>query len=116
MMLSRNGGFYGEYFNNAFLDGVPAMTRIDNKIDFDWDVGLITNEAADFVSIRWYGKIRSPTTEEYTFILTGDDGIRFYVNGKLLIDRWDTCCDDMTATVSLTKDEFYDIRLEYKEL
>jgi hypothetical protein len=24
--LLQAGGFYGEYFNNAFLDGVPAKT------------------------------------------------------------------------------------------
>ena len=26
VLLTKVGGFYGEYFNNAFLDGVPAKT------------------------------------------------------------------------------------------
>lgn len=100
IILAKNGGLYGEYFNNAFLDGIPAIKRIDPNVDFDWGTDLITNEAADFVSVRWYGKIRAPTTEEYTFILHADDGIRLYIDGVLVIDRWDSCCADMTATLS----------------
>lgn len=43
VMLVENGGLYGEYFNNAFMDGVPAMARIDPQVNFDWGTGLITN-------------------------------------------------------------------------
>lgn len=100
IFLAKNGGFLAEYFNNAFLDGVPALTRLDSYIDFDWGTDLITNEAADFVSARWYGKVKAPSTEEYTFIVSADDGVRLYIEGLLVVDRWDTCCDDVTATVS----------------
>lgn len=80
------------------------MTRLDTKIDFNWNYDLLTNEAADFVSVRWFGKIRAPSTEEFTFIIHADDGVRFYVDGILLIDRWDTCCSDVTTTLSFVKD------------
>jgi hypothetical protein len=33
------------------------MTRVDNYLNFDWGTGLITNEASDFVSVQWFGKI-----------------------------------------------------------
>ena len=72
------GGLYGEYFNNAFLDGVPTVTEVDSVIDFDWGLGLVTPQVADFVSIRWSGKVLSPVNEEVTFILNADDGVRFY--------------------------------------
>ena len=32
------------------------------------------------------------------------------------MDRWDSCCDEMTASISLSNDTFYDIVLQYKEL
>ena len=115
VLILNQGGFYAEYFNNAFLDGIPAIARIDSEIDFDWGTGLVTNDVADFVSIRWYGKVMAPATEEFTFIIHADDSVRFYLDGKLLIDRWDTCCEDVTATVSLVQGILYDIRLEYKE-
>lgn len=80
------------------MDGIPAISRIDTEINFDWGTGLITNDVADFVSIRWWGKVLATATEEYTFIIHADDGVRFYLNGVLLIDRWDECCSDVTAT------------------
>ena len=37
IVLARRGGLYAEYFNNAFLEGAPAMTRIDSKLNFtEW--------------------------------------------------------------------------------
>jgi hypothetical protein len=109
------GGLLAEYWNNAFLDGVPAITRLDFKVDFDWGLGLITNEVADFVSIRWSGKVRAPSTEDFTFILHADDAVRMYINEVLMIDRWDSCCEDVAVTVPLVMGTYTDLRIEYKE-
>ena len=110
-MAIYQGGLYGEYCNNAFIDGVSAFTRNDPKIDFDWGLGLITNDVANFVSIRWSGMVFSPSTEEYTFILRADDGVRLYFQGVLVIDRWESCCDDITVTLPLVQGSFYDLRI-----
>lgn len=95
------GGLYAEYFNNAFIDGPNVLNRIDNTINFHWGQDLITNEANNFVSAHWYGTLRAPTTEEFTFIFNADDGFRFYFNTELIVDRWDTCCDEMTIRLDL---------------
>jgi len=50
-------------------------------------------------------------TEEVTFILNGDDGFKFYFEGELLIDRWDSCCAQMLASYQLTQGKFYDVVL-----
>lgn len=115
VILSRVGGFYGEYFNNAFLDGVPTKTQLDSYLDFDWGTGLLTDEAADFVSIQWFGKILPEYTEEYTFIISADDGVRIFIDAVSVVDRWDDCCDDVTFSMDLTADTFYDVIIEYKE-
>ena len=83
-------------------------------MSFNWTSDLITNEASEFVSIQWYGMLKAPLTEDFTFILSGDDGFRFYLNEELVIDRWDSCCDDMLYNIPLVKDTFYDIILQYK--
>lgn len=101
VVLARVGGLYAEYFNNAFLSGTPTRTQIDNNLDFQWGDGLVTPEAGDFVSVHWYGKLLAPFSEDFTFLFSGDDNFRFYLEGVLLIDRWDSCCDDMTANVPL---------------
>ena len=36
IVLAAQGGLYAEYFNNAFLDGAPALTRVDSSMDFSW--------------------------------------------------------------------------------
>lgn len=81
VVLARQGGFYAEYFNNAFLSGVPTLTKIEDNLAFDWQEGLITPEAGEFASIHFYGKIRAPKSEDYTFVLSGDEGFRFYFQG-----------------------------------
>lgn len=57
---------------------MPAIARVESFLSYDWSDGLITEEAGDFVSIHWYGKLRPPYSEDYTLIFTGDDGFRFY--------------------------------------
>lgn len=60
------------------------MTRVDNRLDFDWKDDLVTKEASDFTSIHWYGKLKVPedyiydAAEDFTIIINGDDGFRFY--------------------------------------
>lgn len=115
IIIARQGGLYAEYFNNAFLSGVPTVTQVDNFFDFQWGENLVTPEAGDFVSIHWFGKLLAPHSEDFTFKLSGDDGFRMYLEGVLVIDRWDTCCDDMTLTIALTKDKFYDLEIHFKE-
>ena len=117
VVLARKGGLYAEYFNNAFLEGIPALTRVDSKLNFtEWHDGLITAESGDFVSAHWYGKLLAPATEDFTFILNGDDGFRFIWQGQVLIDRWDTCCDEMSVTIALVQGTFYDLTVQFKEL
>ena len=115
VFLMQVGGAYVEYFENLYMDGTPAASGIDPRIDHDWGTGLITSSATDFVSARWYTKVRAPTTEDISFTIEADDGVRLYFEGELKFDRWDECCEDQTFTVLLTQDNYYDIKIDYKE-
>lgn len=68
------------------------------------------------MSVHWYGKLRAPFSEDYTFFLSGDDGFRLYVGHVLKVDRWDACCDDMVFFLTMAEGVFYDLRIEYREL
>ena len=40
-VVEANAGtqWEAQYFNNTNLSGTPALTRVDDKIDFDWGTG-----------------------------------------------------------------------------
>lgn len=78
----------GEYFNNRTLAGSPTLTRDDANINFNWGTGVpAAGLPADNFSVRWIRTINFPAGS-YRFTTTGDDGVRLWVNGHLLIDKW----------------------------
>jgi len=110
-------GLLGEYFTNMTLSGKPAITRIDETIDFDWGQGAPADGVGrDGFSIRWQGTITVDKTGEYWFATTSDDGVRLWVDGRQLINVWaDHGAQTDRQQVSLQAGEVYGIRLEYYE-
>ena len=90
----------------------PVLERVDPQINFDWGSGGITPSAMDYVSVRWTGRVRVTMTEMYTFYADADDGIRLWVNGVQLIDRWDGGANMTAAKVALTAGRFNSIKVE----
>ena len=39
-------------------------------------------------SVRWTGSVIPTTTEAYTFYPSADDGVRLWINGTLVVDKW----------------------------
>ena len=109
-------GLKGEYFDLSNLT-VLRFTQTDSVIDFDWDDGspspsVGTNDYA----IRWTGQVKPAFTETYTFHTVTEGGVRLWVNGQLLIDDWnDTVPKERSGAITLTAEQKYDLRLEYKE-
>lgn len=108
-------GLRGEYFDNIDLTNFK-LTRVDSKIDFYWGINSPAKEIRDdeSYSVRWSGKIRPDHTGEYTFHITRDNGVKLWVNNKLIVDKWDNLVGkDETGKIFLEADKFYDIKLEY---
>ncbi|MEZ4618049.1 MAG: PA14 domain-containing protein [Caldilineaceae bacterium] len=78
-----------EYFNNRTLSGAPAAVRNDRTIDFDWgtDSPITGTINPDEFSVRWLQTLSLPAGT-YRFTTTVDDGVRLYLNGRLLIENW----------------------------
>jgi glucose/arabinose dehydrogenase len=77
-----------EYFTNATLSGAPAVTRVEDKIDNDWLGGSPDPTIpADNFSARWTQTL-DLTAGNYVFTVTADDGVRLFVDGRLVIDKW----------------------------
>lgn len=80
--------FLAEYFNNRNLSGEPVFSRCESQIDYSWGTNSPGNGVnADNFSIRWRGNF-SFEDGDYAFTTTADDGVRIWVDGEQLIDRW----------------------------
>lgn len=90
--LSSNGkpGLVGEYFNNRDLEGSPFTTRTDSVIRFGWfNSAPMPGMNIEDYSIRWQGTLTAPETGKYKIIISGDDGVRLFIDDKLVVNTWD---------------------------
>jgi len=108
-------GLKGEYFNNIELAGQPALVRIDTQVRFDWNSSSPEPKIkSDSFSVRWTGKLISPKTGNCQLSVTTDDGVRLYVDGKIMVDNWhDRSPGSDIIMIGLQAGKEYDIRMEY---
>lgn len=110
-------GLRAEYFDNINLDGNPKLVRLDSNLSFNWGGGspdpLIPN---DNFSARWTGVLTSPFSGDYELRVRSDDGIRVYLNGKLVIDQWvNQPPTTHKAPLRLRAGQDYALKIEYFE-
>ncbi|MFN3873548.1 MAG: glycoside hydrolase family 3 C-terminal domain-containing protein [Ignavibacterium sp.] len=110
-------GLIGEYFTNKNLEGEPFKIRVDKIINFAWEWDTPFDDfPKDKFSVRWKGFLKVDKTDNYTIDVSSDDGIRLYLDDKLVIDDWNDHAE-MTNSYSLKleADKFYKIRLDFYE-
>ncbi len=93
----------------------PTLTRNDTNINFDWGAGSpdakINND--HFVA-RWT-KSQNFDSGNYTFTTISDDGVKLWVDGNLIIDKWnDHGPETDTANIQLSNGN-HNIKMEYYE-
>ena len=87
--VPSDGVYAAAYFDNRNLAGAPVLTRPDDAIDFDWGGGTPGDGVpADNFSARWTKSVTVAEEGFYKFTVTGDDGVRLYVDGQKVLDRW----------------------------
>lgn len=113
----KSHGLSAEYYINKELKGEPVLKRIDKEINFWWRGGSpAKNIKEDNFSVRWKGYLVVPETGEYEINIASDDGVRLYINDKMLIDDWyDRGVSSSNIKISLEKDKLNKIILEYYE-
>ena len=73
----------------ATWPGAPVLTRTDDAVDFDWGGGAPGDGVpADNFSARWTKSVTLAEAGAYKFTVTGDDGVRLYVDGEKVLDKW----------------------------
>jgi hypothetical protein len=80
----------GAYYNNRNLADAPAIVRDEGGGFIDrtfTGVSPAPGIGAEHYSIRWTRTL-TLTSGTYRFSVTGDDGVRLYIDGQLKIDEW----------------------------
>jgi beta-glucosidase len=107
-------GLSAEYFSNVDLTG-NAVTRIDPTVDFRWNNRPPAPNLPDKrYSVRWNGALTAPVTGDYRVGVTADNGVRLYLDQKMIVDDWNYSGErTLTVPIHLEAQHQYAIRLEY---
>jgi len=83
-------GLAATYYAGTELEkGRRVLQRVDAIVDFAWETGSPAPEVpTDKFSARWDGFLMVKKPGRYIFNTLSDDGLRLFVDRKLLIDAW----------------------------
>jgi hypothetical protein len=119
-------GLTGQYYTNAsatysssanFNPANLIMTRVDTNVDFTWGTTSLPIPNNGYYCVRWTGQIQPQYSETYYFVANTDDGVKLWINDKLIIDNWAAkSASDLTATIVLQAGVRYDVKMEYMQL
>jgi hypothetical protein len=114
-------GLSGDYFaygnGSTNFSGLPALTRVDPTIDFNWETAAPDPSLpADYFLVRWHGLVQPIYSAPYTFSTRTDDGARLWVNGQLLVNRWQNQgATTVSGNIALQAGRRYELVMEYYE-
>ncbi len=105
----------GEYYANPNLSGAPALVRNDPFIGFQWGEGSpAPGLPADNFSARWSRDLTFlPGT--YRLFAQSDDGIRVFVDGRVVLNQWQDGASAAPYTVDVSLNGVHRFVVEYYE-
>jgi ferric-dicitrate binding protein FerR (iron transport regulator) len=114
LIPSAATGLTGDYFTHQDFTGW-RLRRVDPMIDFDWDLqGPDPRIGGDTFSVRWRGWLVPTYSGPCTFTILMDDGVRLWLDGRLVLDEWHLSeKQEFSTTVTLEAGKAYQVRLDY---
>ncbi len=111
----KENGLKAEYYNNTNLTGDPVLIKSEKLINNNWGMGSPDSKVnKDFFSIRYTGWLKIQKTKTCKLYTISDDGVRLYINDKLIINDWTqhgSTYDFAKYTFEANKD--YKIKVEF---
>jgi WD40 repeat protein len=109
-------GLTAELFKGAAFE-TWVKTRIDPQVDWDWGSGSPDPAVpADYFSVRWTGWLKAPRPGRYHLSTSSDDGVRLWLDGRLLIDEWHGQQGQPYEVAVDFTDRPHALRIDYMEL
>ncbi|HTA30654.1 MAG TPA: DUF1800 family protein, partial [Candidatus Cybelea sp.] len=116
-------GLLGQYYTNSSATYTNSknfnptnlfLTQVDPEVNFVWSNGMSPNLSNGNYTVRWTGQVQPQFSDLYFFDARSDDGCKLWVNGQLLIDKWQTQgATDWTNAILLQAGVRYDLELDY---
>jgi len=124
--VGPGGGIEGQYYH--YSGGAPnppqaafetlVLTRVDARVDFIFGSGSPDPKVNnDSFAIKWVGDVDIAFAEPYTFSTNTDDGLRLWVNDRLVVENWTLHGDtiDVGKPIELAGDQQVPIEMWYFE-
>jgi len=107
-------GLRGDYYEGLNFEHL-VRTQRDARLDFDWhERSPVPGVPATSFTVRWTGWLVPPVTGRYVLHLTVDDGVRLWLNQRLLLEEWrGQFLSSYQVAVDLQAGQAYPLRLEY---
>jgi len=113
--VTQYDGWKGSYYAVRDLSGLPVFQRDDSEIDFNWGAGSPRFDIpSDNFSVRWERRLRFDRAGLYRFRTVSDDGVRVWVDDKLVVGSWRDGYATREGTINLTSGA-HDLRVDYYE-
>jgi hypothetical protein len=124
-------GLFASYYNNVNTPPTdpssPASYTVVQNLGVDWGMGApATGVNTDNFAARWLGEVVTPIDASnatrydgvYKFIIQSDEGVRLWVDGKLLVDNWSAHTSQANEAFIYLKGNGrrYNVRIDYYEL
>jgi hypothetical protein len=117
--IGNGTGLAGDYYSNQPMTytNPPTLVRTDATVNFNWGVGSPDPSiSTDHFTVRWTGAVQAQFNETYTFYTTTDEGVRLWVGGNLIINKWqDQTATEWNGSITLAAGQKYPITMEYYE-
>jgi len=109
-IVETDSGWTAEYFANRefkgnaiLVGGKNSLNNID-EIDFNWGTNSpISGIDKDNFSVRLQKKMTLPEARSYVLNVKSDDGVRVWINNKLVAEKWSNGDHSIKETIELPK-------------
>lgn len=107
-------GLAATYYDGQNFERL-VQRRHDARLSFDWAMRPpVAGLQSEFFSVRWQGWLVPPATGRYVFHVAVDDGMRIWLNNRLVFDEWRLQpLAHFSFAVELKAGEPYQLRVDY---
>lgn len=115
----KGDGLKGQYYygENGIDDGTAPTAVSLGIINFDWNLSSPVDGPDNRFSSKYSGYVEARFSEKYNLEFVVDDGIRVYIDGILMLDKWQpNSRNTYIIPVDMLCGQKYKIDIEYNNL